>query len=259
MKGDVYMKNDIKEIATGLSVYPRYVFYKFQSQSILSDLQMKGHIYLKNLQYYINLENETGDDVKGDREECILFESNLKLVVNEGTETEQVINLGKSEIRNADDPYKPAYCMSCVNLFDHVIDVSYPKVEAIPRFDQKILNGFNNGCESLYVLIIADPITFQKRIKNKLYDLSIKYESGFVTYRDTSKLHNIDGNIELNGPFFKREKYSYQKEFRYILDKKISIDEFYDFYIGDISDISYLCKADELFTDDLKYIINLEK
>lgn len=246
------MKNSPRLLPNGHLAYPVYVFYKFQTKDRLEDLMYNGHIYMKNLDYFIKLEKSTGDEDVGDAKEALSFRSSLKLVYKENKN----IDLGVCDIRFGNNIKKPVYCLTCIDILDYITDITETTIECRPTFDKKILEGLKKGDKELYVLII-DVIQFQNKIRDYCNKNGIKYECNFVEYRDTNVLHRIGDRIYLNGPFHKREKYAYQKEFRYIFEKEIDYNEHYDFCIGDISEISHLCKAEELFQNNYKYIIEL--
>ncbi len=244
-----------RELPNGNLAYPKYICYKFQSKNILLDLQKNGHIFMKCLEYYIELEKETGDSSIGDAKEALSFNSSIKLVSDNNS---KVIDFGKCDVRIGNDIKKPVFCLTCVDVLDYIIDFSYPIVECNPSFDKKILSAFSKTGDDLYVLMI-DLYSFHDKIKSQLDKMNIQFDCGFVKYRNTNIFYKDGENITINGPFNKREIYSYQKEFRYLIEKNINCTEYFDFYIGDISDISYLCKAKELFENKYKYIFTFDE
>jgi hypothetical protein len=246
------MNNEPRLLPNGHYAYPFYVFYKFQTKSILKDLQGRGHIYMKNLDYFIKLEQTTGDDNIGDAKEALSFRSSLKLEYNGN----QIIDLGTCDVRLGSEIKKPVYCLTCIDILDYITETTQTTIECVPAFDNNIIDGFKKEDEELYVLII-DAVSFQNKIKQYLDENYIKYKCNFVEYRDTNIFYRKDEHISFNGPFHKRQKFAYQKEFRYIIDKQIEDEECFEICIGDISDISHLCKAEELLQNKYKYILEL--
>lgn len=74
-----------------------YSYFKFGSKEHMEDLQQKGHIYMKNLSYFIKLEKEG----QGDKAEGRICEFNeLKFY---DFETNKLVMEGKGLLYNKDD------------------------------------------------------------------------------------------------------------------------------------------------------------
>lgn len=218
---------------------PFYMLIKFQSKERLEDLQ-NGHIYMKNLKYFIDLERVYKQEGQGDQNECRMFKAfNLKLTEHL---TGKTIELESVDISNAESIHKPVFCMTHKDICEKMIKLEYPKFKTTISVSKQIIDDFSEEGVELYALLINKG-EFLRRIANELDNLKIPFRYGRVSYKDTSifEFSSETKEVYFNTEFNKDERFSHQEEFRIILD--INVENYFDFNIGDIRDISMLMPA----------------
>lgn len=196
---------------------------KFQSAKRIESLR-QGHLYAKTLKYYRELEKDTGNDEIGDEFEAMLH-------VNEGyiriPETGEMISLKETLVptANSDDF---VFCMFGI----------YPSLKNFAFSDKQKEKMLSFGDTAL---VILDSDEFIRRVCTAAERHGYTAHFGAVNYFDPT----IDnGNLIIsllkgmwNIALWKRDKYTYQQEGRFIFtpgngEDHINLD------IGDISDIS---------------------
>lgn len=231
---------------------PCYYGFKFGKHSRLVELQ-KGHLYLKNLDFFIKEETRTGIKGVGDNEEALLFSSSDVKAFDPNTHT--LLFTGKAEVRNSGDIFKPVFCMTAKDIFQNPQSLDFPNLVTSIEFDTKLIEDFSNNAEKLYVLIITDIAEFIRRIELTLIPMNIILNYGLVKYRDTKVIWKTDNGIELNNAFCKNESYKHQEEFRILIET--TVDDHFEININDISDISSVVEAENIIKHGLTIDINI--
>ena len=205
---------------------------KFQSKNIIEKTQ-KGLIHAKTLEYYRNQERDKGDQRVGDEFEAMLH-------INEG----KYINKKTGEISDLRDVLIPssnsndyAYCMfSC--------DRSRMPFSFTDEQKSEILKMGDTA------LIITDHEQFCHRVEKKAKAEGYSTYFGYVQYYDESKDNvNLFASTLLGVwtlAFWKRRKYSYQQEARFIFSPFKDGTDHLDLDIGDISHISKIVDSRSL-------------
>lgn len=205
---------------------------KFQSKNIIEKTQ-KGLIHAKTLEYYRNQERDKGDQRVGDEFEAMLH-------INEG----KYINKKTGEISDLRDVLIPssnsndyAYCMfSC--------DRSRMPFSFTDEQKSEILKMGDTA------LIITDYAEFRHRVEKKAKEEGYDTHFGYVQYYDETKDNvNLFASTLLGVwtlAFWKRRKYSYQQEARFIFSPFKEGTDHLDLDIGDISDISKIVDSRSL-------------
>lgn len=224
-------------------VKPMYHFFRFSTYSRLKKMQENGHIYMKNLRFFRDLERKTMIRGKGDQYEARLFNSSKVEIFD--PETNELI--GKSNNATVQDESflkSPVFCMTFKNLFEDVDNINDSKIVSHIKFNSKLFKDFEDLGEELFVLIITNTEEFLKRFKIATNGMNCKIQHGIITYRDTSYIYKNGDKFEFNSPFHKDTFFEHQEEFRILIDEKV--DDNLEIEIGDISDISTLLNADQL-------------
>ena len=184
----------------------------------------QGHLYAKTLKYYREREQETGDADIGDEFEAMLH-------VNEGylrsRDTGETIEL-KDVLIPTGNSQDFVFCLFAI----------YPSTQVFRFTDEQKTKMLSFGDTAL---VIQDSDAFIKRVLNaaKLKGFDAHFDA--VRYYDPS----VDsGNLIVsllkgmwNIAYWKRERYSYQQEGRFVFTPGNGEDHI-DLDIGDISDIS---------------------
>lgn len=205
---------------------------KFQSEDKIDYLR-KGKIYLKSLAYYRKREKETGDDTVGDLFEAMVHANDGYILIPElGIHEKLTDALIETSFSNCF-----VFCMLSLEDASKTFQFSDEQKE-------KIL-GFGDTA-----LLITDRNAFLHRVAVALDRDGIKGYHGFINYYDETKDHvNYWASLIKNGinhvAFWKRERYAYQQEYRFLIEPPATENDYYELDIGDISDISVVLSAKE--------------
>ncbi len=211
---------------------------KFGEEKHIKDLQ-KGLMYMNPIIFYEKIENT---NAIGDKDEGLgfhLLPEKITLTIDnhviDSNDIVKPILLRINKEQNIN-----IFCMYAIT-FDKLVEHNLDFIL------DKIVKNFGNYC-----LVITNRNKFLERVNNAIENINKTkekkiemYEKGFglVEYVDKETYH---GKI---GVFRKFEEYEYQNEFRLALEVPNELrgekGEF-RLKIGDISDISKLCRTDKL-------------
>lgn len=196
---------------------------KFQCAKKI-DLLRKGKLYAKTLKYYRDCEKETGDDAVGDEFEAMfpIKEGYLRI-----SETGEEIRLDDTLMQTANSN-DFVFCMFGI----------YPTLQSFCFTDEQKEKMLSFGDTAL---VILDSDEFIKRVKFAAENEGHEVHFGAVKYFDPA-IDNGNMMISLlegmwNIAFWKRDKYAYQQEGRFVFTPGNG-DDYINLDIGDISDIS---------------------
>ena len=207
---------------------------KFQCSKKITSLQ-QGHLYAKTLKYYRDLEQETGDSDIGDKFEAMLH-------VNEGYihihDTGETITLNDSLIKTGHSE-DFVFCMFGI----------YPSIQAFRFTDEQRKKMLSFGDTAL---VIQDSDEFIKRVLDAANRNGFEAHFGAVQYYEPT-IDSCNLIVSLlkgmwNIAFWKRARYSYQQEWRFVFIPGNGEDHI-DLDIGDISDISTILPASKVLSD----------
>lgn len=235
-----YTADEFKDLTLENATFkPFYMLAKFQSKELLEDLQ-SGHIYMKNLKYFIDLERSTGEIGQGDKYEGRMARAE-KLTITDPNTNKSIV-LENVDISDTKSQYMPVFCTTAINICGNLIELEYPNFSSIISVNDQLINDFTSEGVELYALLI-DAGEFLNRIKNVLNKLQISIGYGLIRYKDTSIFEYSSEKQEpyFNTLFDKSINFAYQQEFRIALD--IQVEDHFEFNIGDIRDISILMPA----------------
>lgn len=224
---------------------------KFGSEENLKKLQA-GQLYMKNLKYYVDLEKTTDDEAVGDKYDGQMVLQDVKINMYT-VDTHEFIaqfdapaasmNLGYLEC--------PVFCMFMFDYRNHIEEHLDGDILTVRyQFTEEQLEKMPTFGDS--VLIIKNGDEFINRVKKGLLNAGYGFTRNHVQYYGFNNIEHLKQvqKDNLRIAFWKREKYSYQQEYRLLVhdfvDDHLSVD------IGDISDITDLLKADELLNTYLE-------
>ncbi|MBQ6851162.1 MAG: hypothetical protein IJN77_09005 [Oscillospiraceae bacterium] len=205
---------------------------KFQNKARIDYFQ-KGKIYLKSLAYFRKREKDTNDDTVGDLFDAMVHTNEGYLVVPE---------LGV-----------------CQELTDTLIETSFSNCFVFCMFSPKIISQKFQFSEDQKrklldfgdsALVITDRYAFLQRVAIALKRDGITGYHGHIKYYDETS-DNVEywASLIKNGikdvAFWKRQKYEYQQEYRFLIEPPVTENDYYELEIGDISDISIILTAQE--------------
>lgn len=227
---------------------------KISSKEHIDDLR-SGKMYMKPLQFFIDIKN---NDVIGDNLEGTLRIKKTNLKIFDLKTNEKVYEIS-SDI-DIDFGFKdnPVFCMYA---FDERNYYSREKINSKEilcdfRFDEKTKDVLKDFGEK--TLIINDITEFRNRVKQAAERQNIKYKLDIVDYyedyNDTERIIDVLKNNS-KVVFQKQEKYSYQQEFRILMDTQV--EDHFILDIGDISDITKVFDTNTILNSGLKLRIKI--
>ncbi len=205
---------------------------KFQSSDKIQKIQ-QGTLYMKNLEYYRNLEKTTGNSSVGDLFEAMLHINQAKLIIPELSEEIEVIDgLMPTNFSNSF-----AFCMFGVNTKFKIFKFTDEQKNEICSFGDT-------------ALLITDKDEFFRRIFVAVEQAGLMGYHGFVKYYNehidsVNLLASLINGME-NIAFWKRDKYHYQQEYRFLVQMKETTADHLELNIGNICDISRTMKTSVL-------------
>ena len=238
---------------------------KFFKEEAHAQQFIRGNLYLNRLSYFKkNGDEDTDEDGRPDEYEAIshLFqpkEIEISIIVPELNHNYKITD---------DDLASPAvyfsntrhqnyhvYCMTAMNAYccDSPDKKLEPKeIESVFREQLKVNEGCIKKLGSYAVILPAKQ--FLERAKIALQSRGEYFNGKLVDYYyDENKFH---GEIEENEiPFNKRKKFSYQNEYRIILDTKTAGENPITINIGSLEDISSKVVTP---TDIIKFMADLK-
>ncbi len=205
---------------------------KFQCEDKIKYLQ-KGTVYMKSLEYYRQKEIETGDDTVGDLFEAMIHVKDGYAIIPE---------MGICE-KLSDDLLKTSFSDSFVFCMFSTL----PEIKSFQysQEQKEKMIGFGNTA-----LIITNRDEFIRRVSVAVLRDQLDGCHGFVRYAD-EKVDSAEYWISLlrNGmsysAFWKRKRYAYQQEYRFLIKPPVTKNDFYELNIGNIEDISIILPAEQ--------------
>lgn len=205
-----------------------YLIKFFDREEYMLDFKEKGSIFMHMLKYYRNIEEDNGI---GDKEEGSPYNEKVKLCY---MEDEKYVEAFPCEFKVQISGMFPIYCMSrlCGNF-------------SIKNFFDYFYKKYNKNELYFAIVNIREFIERFHSYFNKKYNCRI--DSKQVVYSDKWKYSSID---YLGISFHKRNKYSWQYEYRFVISKNFGTTEnssqlndiFVKEEIGTLSDICCCCK-----------------
>lgn len=233
------------------------MLFKFGSNENMKKLQA-GQFYMKNLRYYVDLEKSTSDDDVGDMYDGLMMMQDVRLSMFTIDTNEFICQFSTPSI-SMDLGYLncPVFCMFVFDYRNHVSETLNGDMLTVEyRFTDEQIKKLPNFGDS--ALIIKNGDEFLKRVKKALLAHNIGFSRDSVSYYGFNNIEHIKQiqNDNSRIAFWKRQKYDYQQEHRFVLHTEV--DDFLSIDIGDISDITQLMKTEELLNTYLKvdYIVS---
>ena len=224
-----------KTVKDGLSL-----LMKFGKKGDLESLQC-GTVYMKNLQYYIDLEKATDDEDVGDEFDGLMPINDVVLSIHT-TDTQELITQFKTANVTMNLGYCkcPVFCVFMLDYSNHTKETLVgDKLTVRYDFSDEQRQRFHSFGD--HVLLITNTDEFLARLKKGFLGAGISFTRNHVNYYDGNTSQHIQDVQKDNSriAFWKRSKYSYQQEYR-ILAFESDVDDFLSVDIGDISDITKL-------------------
>ena len=193
----------------------------------------KGRFICNTLNYFKNYEDREANNI-GD--------------VFEGVEGRFTTNSGvKVQINGHDIDYKDLHFYSNKHLNQNAFCLYGPNIKEDEKVTPEVvanLIAIQEDAKNLgeYFVIIHNIGEFIRRFNEQLDKLGYEYKHSCVEYRELKENFEIQFN---QIGFVKANKYSHQKEFRYLIDTGRDKDEPLFLEIGSISDIAFKILIDD--------------
>lgn len=226
---------------------------KFGKKENLLKLQ-KGQLYMKNLNYYRELEEEEDNDCIGDKQGGQLVQQNLELNLYEeknGLLYDSII--ANKTTLDFNRGFFPVFSMfSADERNTTFIEVNEDLIIGHVKFSEEQKKNLSSFEDS--VLIIFDSSSFRKLINSVFTEKEYSYREKIVEYAPENSKEEVQLFTKYKGyPYIKRKKYEYQQEYRFLIE--MEVDDFKSVEIGDISDISIIYDAPLLLEQGFSYLI----
>lgn len=224
---------------------------KLGAEENLKKLQ-SGELYMKNLQYYVDLEKGTSDENVGDMYDGQMLLRDVKISMY-SVDTNRFLGqiIAPKASMNLGYLKCPVFCMYMFDYRNHTSEELNGNILKVRyQFTEEQLEKLPNF--GTHALIIKNGNEFVDRVKNGLLANNIGYTRDSVQYYACNNLEHLK---QVNGDnsriaFWKRDKYAYQQEYRFLAHTEV--DDFLSINIGDISDITELISMDELLNTCLE-------
>lgn len=231
-----------------------YFFLKFGQRKYM-DLLKQGSLHMKNLQFFIDYENEAAKKGRGDKNEgsAVLSDVTVQFRKPETDEVFFEFKAARTQLRADSVLTKPVFCMTYITGEDlEVTNETEEYYEAKIKFSDKLKEEMATEFGDTVLVISAG--NFLDRIKEVFEQKGYSYGKGKVDYYDfnVNQSKRLE-NFEEDNPmvfFIKDETIAYQKEFRIVvLDQ--DVESHLDVDIGDISSFAGLTDTQSFLHGDI--------
>lgn len=211
--------------------------FKFFNSEKYRDDFLNGHLYFSSLNSFRKVDKS---EVFGqnDRYECCEIHQPDSVKVTVGN-TELTDFAGPISICSESDVLR-----SNIMCFSTIICDDQKEYNSLEAMKQDVLIPEKMIKYGEFVVAIPQAELFIERLGKVVKGLDLKLYRGAVKYYDFSK-----DNISCRFPeiaFQKRSEFSYQREFRFLLQKREPNDAPLNLDVGNLSDIAISCKSCDL-------------
>jgi hypothetical protein len=223
---------------------------KFTKEEYIQSL-LDGNLYMNNIKYFIDLENQTKVRGQGDKLEAsnVINDVHLKFY-KEGTD-ELLAEATSSRLveRNHFFDNIPIFCITSFDSKDFQIveetEYSYKVKFAINEKEMKHMKE-SFGEKAIFI----NPAVFLNRVENNFTEKGFEFDARKVNYEnldinDSKRLEHFNGT-SIIPLFIKDIFFESQREFRIAIfnnpTESVLVPN-----IGDLSDISYVMDTEDLF------------
>lgn len=235
-----------------------YFFVKFMEKKYVDSFR-KGNVHMKNLKAYVDMEKIEQKKGVGDKYEGSLVLTGGQLsVYNETDEHLFDIETGEITLTHEQDLLHPVFCSYVVDMDNLIIieETAKDVTTSISISEEELEKIINEFADTAVFISAAEFYNrFLTACKNKGYDLDaekVKYYDYSINQKD--RVATFLNDPLLKKAFIKSDYFQHQNEFRFIITNKEISEPLDDFNIGDISDITFEMKTDEISKFKTRFI-----
>ncbi|SIT91600.1 hypothetical protein [Edaphobacillus lindanitolerans] len=214
------------------------ILIRFMEEKFVEDF-MKGHIYMKSNQYFIDLEKELGVEGIGDKYEGAHVEDLIpgkhEVYLTSG-DTKIKIHFTKMRIAQQYENIKKFPILCSLMLTED--DFEHCESENKWVLRNETYNDFKRDFDNRTAIIIVDFEEFKSRVNRELNNIGVRGWMGKVTYYDSPHPLTVEDfdSDPIKALFYKRKVFEHQREYRIVVEQIESDHVTLD--VGDISDIA---------------------
>lgn len=210
----------------------------FEKQDYVHEF-LNGNLYMNSLKYFQELENDTArSDSKEAVSHCFQPDA-IKVQFNEITIESNELD-GAVIVQTKEFDFYNIFCLYAINSgnFQELNDDNYDK------FINSLQIHENNKEFGQFCVVIHNVESFLERIKEAVLKKNFFMKANFVNYYDIDSSNGSYNGID--AVFHKHDKFSYQNEYRIVINNKLGNDNPYSLNIGDIRDICNVSSIDAI-------------
>lgn len=221
---------------------------KVCTEEVFRERFLDGHLYMNSLGYFRRYEEGATANI-ADRHEgtsMLLQPGQFTMTINSdgipgGQFTIPAEDLaGPVVIQNNQYDLLNVLCVYALSERGH----AFGSEEDFERFVDAQMMSFEVGGLGGYAAIVVDTKTFQERVLRAVREQGFKGAAGLVEYYDPTSFHGEFEDVQ--AVLSKRVEYSHQREYRYVLDRGVGVEEPYTLEVGSLRDIAIGCRTSEV-------------
>ncbi len=223
-----------------------FVYLKFTKCETWAKDIIDGKLYMNPIGLYRDIELKSGEKGQGDEQELKLISDDICLIVRRYDSDEEIpLHPKQIKFEYKEDQYIPAFCMMGIKIRDlKVFDYDEEKIILEFPFSIEEVERLKREFGEFVVMMVANE--FESAIHNTIEDNKMNGLFKEVIYCDPNFEERQESFFKgsVKRFFYKNENFSYQKEFRLILDEKITEGKVFN--VGSLSEFSYMLDIEEL-------------
>lgn len=229
------------------------MFLKFGNNPDRLEQIRKGSLYMNNLKFYIDREEETGEAGSGDRLEALNVINDVEISVYDSQTNELLVTAPaeNANLRYDEALTKPVFCLYAVTIdMLEIAEVKGDRIFCKLKFSNEELDNIKKEFGEYVLVIMMEP--FIERIKSAFEKKQYVFRAKMVEYADYSV--NDPERIEKHYKgqsdlfFYKEKDFAHQKEYRIVILNK-DIEHGYSEEIPSLENDSVVRSIDILRND----------
>lgn len=216
-----------------------FTFVKFFEKQEYADDFIHGNLYMNTVSYFQKDEDNTSVYDKYESVSHHYQPNKIELKFNEIVIPQNELD-GAVIIQTKDFDNFNIFCLYAVNSgnFQELNDENYEEFINSLRIHKKN-NEFGDFC-----IVVTNITEFLERVKQAVRKNNFFMKGNFIDYYD---VNNFSGSFSgIDAIFHKQIEFSYQNEYRIVINNMIDDNQPYYLEIGDISDICAISSIDAI-------------